>query len=89
MTNQQPQQPQDTNDPNRNLYQQGPLSIEGVEARDLPDKGRGSLETIAGKELRRKVPNRTGAAPGTGTDVGMAATPDIADLRDHGHRKHN
>jgi hypothetical protein len=75
----------------RDLYQpgRGPTSIEGVEARDFPDKGRGTPETSPGKEMGRKTPDRTGAGPGTGTDVGMAGTPDVADVRDHGHRKHN
>jgi hypothetical protein len=35
----------------------GPLSIDGVEARDLPDKGRGSIETEPGHEGKRKIPH--------------------------------
>jgi hypothetical protein len=66
----------------------GPRSIEGVEASDLPDKGKGSVETIPGKELGRKLPQTTGAI-GSGTDVGIRGEPDIADSEDHGHRKHN
>ena len=34
----------------------GPRSIDGVEASDLPDNGRGPVETNPGKELRRKLP---------------------------------
>ena len=66
----------------------GPRSIDGVEASDLPDKGRGSVETNPGKELRRKLPQTTGAI-GTGDDVGIRAEPDVADAQDHGHRKKN
>lgn len=67
----------------------GPTSIEGVEASDLPDKGRGPVEQNIGKELRRKPPQRTGGKIGEGTDVGLRAEPDIADAADHGGRKHN
>jgi hypothetical protein len=66
----------------------GPRSVQGLEASELPDKGRGPVETNIGKELRRKLPQDTGAI-GEGTDVGMRATPDSADAKDHGHRKHN
>src|SRR5687768_4857546 len=64
----------------------GPLSTEGVEATDLPDKGRGSVDTNIGKHLKRKTPDRTGGTPQeTGGDVGMRAMPDSADAYDHGH----
>jgi hypothetical protein len=66
----------------------GPRSIDGVEASDLPDGGRGPVETNPGKELRRKLPQKTGAIVPT-EDVGIRAEPDIADAEDHGHRKHN
>lgn len=66
----------------------GPTSIQGLEASELPDKGRGGPETSPGKELSRKLPIQTGAV-GEGTDVGLAATPDGADQRDHGERKRN
>ena len=81
---QQPQQPAE-----KTIYQvgEGPTSIEGVEARDLPDKGRGPVETIPGKELARKTPMQTGGT--INGDVGLRATPDAADSKDHGHRKHN
>ena len=86
MANQQQPQPQQ---PERTIYQvgEGPTSIDGVEARDLPDKGRGPVETIAGKELGRKTPMQTGGT--VGGDVGARAMPDAADAKDHGHRKHN
>ena len=35
----------------------GPLSIDGVEARDFPDKGRGSIETEPGHEGKRRLPH--------------------------------
>jgi len=64
----------------------GPRSVQGLEASELPDKGRGPIETNIGKELRRKLPQQTGAIE-EGTDVGMRAVPDTADAKDHGHRK--
>jgi len=68
----------------------GPQSIEGVEAFDLPDKGRGSVDENIGKALRRKTTDRTGGTPQeTGGDVGVRAFPDSADAAEHGHRKHN
>jgi hypothetical protein len=68
---------------------QGPTSIAGAEASELPDKGRGTPETNPGKELSRKLSIQTGAAPESGADVGLAATPNAADARDHGNRKNN
>jgi hypothetical protein len=48
------------------------------------------VETDIGKEIKRKRPDHTGGTPQeTGGDVGMRATPDGADMSDHGHRKHN
>jgi len=68
----------------------GPTSIEGVEASDLPDKGRGNTDQDAGKAIKRKTPAQTGGLPQElGSDVGIRAEPDIADAKDHGHRKHN
>ena len=67
----------------------GPTDIDGAEASELPDKGRGPVETDFGKEARRKMPQRTGGIVGDGTDVGLDALPDIADARDHGGRKKN
>jgi hypothetical protein len=78
----------DQNTPRLRDYREiGPTGIEGVEASDLPDHGRGPVETVPGKELRRKPPARTGENS-TG-DVGIRATPDIAEASDHGHRKRN
>jgi hypothetical protein len=65
----------------------GPTDIDGAEASELPDKGRGPVETNPGKELRRKTPAQTGGT--VGGDVGIEATPDVADARDHGGRKRN
>jgi hypothetical protein len=64
----------------------GPTSIEGVEARDFPDGGRGSVDTDQAKVRARKTPMQTGETAG---DVGLRGTPDVADAYDHGGRKHN
>ena len=61
----------------------GPRSIEGVEASDLPDKGRGSVDENVGKALKRKTPDHTGG------DVGMRAMSSSADAADHGPRGRN
>ena len=75
---------------NGGLSNVGPRSIEGVEASDLPDKGRGSVDENIGKTLRRKTPDRTGGTPQeTGGDVGIRAHPDVADANDHGPRGKN
>jgi hypothetical protein len=72
------------------FHEVGPKSIQGVEASDLPDKGRGSVDENIGKHLKRKTPDHTGGSPQeTGGDVGMRATPGAADADDHGGRKHN
>ncbi|HXE55305.1 MAG TPA: hypothetical protein VN541_19935 [Tepidisphaeraceae bacterium] len=65
----------------------GPTSIEGVEASDLPDKGRGDVFTNPSKEAGRKLPQQTGQW-GSG-DTGLRGDPDIADSGEHGHRKHS
>ena len=66
----------------------GPDSLLGLEASELPDKGRGSVDQNIGKTLRRKTPDRTGGSPQvTGGDVGLRAMPGSADASDHGHRK--
>ena len=68
----------------------GPRSVEGVEASDLPDKGRGSVDQNIGKALKRKTPDRTGGTPQeTGGDVGIRAMPGSADAADHGPRGKN
>ena len=69
----------------RDFAKVGPRSIEGVEASDLPDKGRGSVDNEIAKVLGRKLPQQTGAIE-DGTDVGIRGTPDVADAEEHGHR---
>ena len=65
----------------------GPTDADGVEASDLPDHGRGPVETNIGKELRRKPPMRTGENE-TG-ETGLRGNPEVADAADHGGRKRN
>lgn len=64
----------------------GPLSIQGVEASDLPDE-RGSVETDPGKELKRALPQSTGAIPGG--EVGLRGEKPLIDSDTHGGRKKN
>ena len=68
----------------RGFAQVGPRSIDGVEASELPDHGRGPVETNPGKELRRKLPQSTGAIEPT-AEVGLRGEPPIADAAEHGH----
>lgn len=63
----------------------GPTSIEGVEASDLPDKGRESESTNISKEAGRKLPQQTGEWESG--DTGLRGDPDIADAEEHGHEK--
>lgn len=65
----------------------GPLSIAGVEASDLPDGGRGSVETDRGKESARNVPQNTGGI--VGGNVGLRGTPNLAKADEHGGRGKN
>jgi hypothetical protein len=67
----------------------GPQDIDGAAASELPDHGRGSVDSDAGKQAGRKLPRQTGGLGADGDDVGLAGTPDIADARDHGSRKRN
>jgi hypothetical protein len=67
----------------RDYAKVGPRSIEGIAPADLPDKGRGPVETNPGKELARKLPGQTGAIE-EGTDVGLRGEPDVADAAEHG-----
>jgi hypothetical protein len=60
----------------------GPTSIDGVEASDLPDKGRGDVFTNPSKEAGRKLPQQTGQWE-TG-ETGLRGDPDIADASEHG-----
>jgi hypothetical protein len=69
----------------------GPLSIEGLEASELPDKGRGDVFTDAGKEGKRNLPQNTGETigPGASHQTGLRGDPDVADAAKSGGRKHN
>lgn len=63
----------------------GPRSIEGVEADDLPDEGRGDVFSDPGKEAGRKLPSQTGQwGPG---DTGLRGDPDVADAKQHGRSR--
>lgn len=64
--------------------QKGPTSLEGAEASELPDKGRGSVETDYGKEAGRKTPEHSGGP--IGGDAGIRGMPDAAEADDHGYR---
>ncbi len=57
----------------------GPTSTEGVEAGDLPNDGRGGVETDPHHQLSRHVPQHTGEVQGsdTVTDIGLTGHPDI------------
>ena len=84
---QQHQMPQADSPTPADYSKVGPRSIEGVEASDLPDKGRGPVETNLSKEAARKLPQQTGQRESG--DTGLRGDPDIADASDHGHRKHS
>ena len=64
-------------DPKRGGNPIGPTSIEGVEAGDLPDGGRGSVNTDPGREGNRHLTSHTGEVVGSelNTDVGLTGTP--------------
>ncbi len=64
-------------------------SINDLAASDLPDKGRGPVETNIGKELGRRLPKDTGIVSAPGVDVGMRGTKADYDLDKHGGRKRN
>jgi len=66
---------------------EGPRDIQGAEASELPDQGRGGVETDFGKQAARKLPGQTGGLGGDTDDVGLAGEPEIADARDHGKQK--
>ena len=63
----------------------GPTSIEGVEAHDLPDQGRGPVETDISKEAKRLPPDRTGGQ--IGGETGMRGDPEVVQAKARGHRK--
>lgn len=59
----------------------------GLEARDLPDKGRGVPETDAGKELGRQLPQDHGGE--LGAEGGLRADRAFGGRRTRGSRKKN
>lgn len=65
----------------------GPTSIQGVEASDLPDGGRGSVETNYGKEAGRLLPQQTGGV--IGGAVGERGSPELTQADARGGRKKN
>jgi hypothetical protein len=64
-----------------------PITDDGVEASDLPDGGRGSVEMDFGKEAARHLPHQTGGT--TGGQVGMRGHPDNVQAGARGGRKKN
>ena len=62
----------------------GPTSTQGVEVSELPDKGRGSVETDPGQELGRHVPQHTGEVVGSdiNRDTGLTGDPEIREADD-------
>jgi hypothetical protein len=65
----------------------GPLTEDGVEASDLPDRGRGPVETNFGKEAARDLPQQTGGT--IGGEIGMRGHPDNVQSDARGGRKKN
>jgi hypothetical protein len=65
----------------------GPISEAGVEASDLPDGGRGPIETDFGREAARNLPHQTGGA--IGGEIGMRGHPDNVQADERGGRKKN
>lgn len=63
----------------------GPRSIDGVEASDLPDDGRGDVFTDPSREAGRKLPQQTGQW-GSG-DTGLRGDPEIADAKEYGRSR--
>ena len=65
--------------PNIPGHPEGPTSIEGVEANDLPDGGRGSVNTDPGHELDRSLTTSTGEVQSddpTLNEIGLTGHPD-------------
>ena len=91
-------QTQQTNQPQQHQYQPnsapadyekvGPRSVEGLEASELPDGGRGDAFTDMSNEAGRKLPPQTGQWGSEG-DTGLRGDPDIADASDHGRSRKN
>ena len=78
--NAQPQPPQES--PPIGYREVGPLSVDGVEAHDLPDHGPGPIETEVAHESKRTLPQDAGTIDREG---GLHASLDISDADQHGH----
>jgi len=83
----QNQQDRERNVQNNARSKVGPLTDEGVEASDLPDRGRGPVETDFGKEAARNLPQQTGGT--IGGEIGMRGHPDNVQSDARGGRKKN
>ena len=68
-------------------HKQGPTSLQGAEASELPDKGRGTPETNFGKEAARRLPQQVGGI--IGEEVGERGTPESTQADARGGRKKN
>ena len=66
---------------------QGPTSLAGVEASELPDGGRGPVETDYGKEAASNLPQNVGGV--IGEEAGLRAHPDLVKADARGGRKRN
>jgi hypothetical protein len=66
---------------------EGPRDIGGAAASELPDGGRGSVDTDFGKEAARKLPGQTGGLGSDTDDVGLAGTPEVSEARRHGKNR--
>lgn len=60
-----------------------------VEASDLPDKGRGGVETNAQWEAARNLPQQHGGSDESNHEGGLRGSRDLNDADQHGGRKHN
>ena len=76
-----PKSPATKLDPRRGGNPTGPTSLQGVEAGDLPDGGRGSVNTDPGREKARHLTSHTGEVVGSdlNTDIGLTGTPQARD----------
>jgi hypothetical protein len=66
---------------------QGPTSLAGLEASELPDGGRGPVETDYGKEAARNLPQNIGGV--IGGEVGERGHPELVKADARGGRKRN
>jgi hypothetical protein len=64
-------------------------SIPDLAAQELPDGGRGPIETSPGHEIGRRIPKDTGGTSYTGDDVGLRGLKDDWEQDIHGGRKKN